>query len=164
MEKNWKSAPWTVRVLFVYWVFPLLSTGLVFTFLAVEMLGPDPIGIWSIPLDLARAQYDEMPISTSLEIGISIMYCSAAYYAWRLLRGSGNSRIILEMFSWISIVFTSVNIFFPGIRYFEMDNLSPSFSDTPGSFLAVAFVLLFLQLAALYFLRTEKVKSYASIF
>lgn len=132
--------------------------------MAFYVLEADPIGIWRIPFDLFRVQYDAMPVSTSIDLGISIMYFSAAFYAWQLLRGSGTSRAVLEMFSWIAIVFTSANLFFPGLRYLEMENISPTISNTPASFLALGASVLGLELAALYLLRTARVRNYTSVF
>ena len=164
MTKNWGSAPWMVRLLFVYWLIPLIITGSAVGFVALEMSKAGTIEIWRIPIEMFRFQYNEMPISTSIDISLSIMYCSAAFYAWKMLRGSGKSRIVLEMFSWISILFGSINIFFPSLRYFELENLSPSFWDIPVAFLLLAAVLLLLQVAVLCFLRTEVVRNYANTF
>lgn len=164
MEKNWKTAPWVVRLLIIYWLFPLVSTVLIAVFIAFYILETDPISIWRIPFDLFRVQYDAMPISTSIDLGVSIMFFSAAFYAWQLLRGSGTSRAVLEMFSWIAILFTSANLFFPGLRYLEVENISPSLTDIPISFLAVATVIFGLELAVLYMVRTPRVRDYANVF
>jgi len=142
----------------------MLSTGLTVIFMAFLMSNSDPFGIARIPFDLFRAQYDAMPISTSIGLGLSIMYFSAAFYAWRLLRGNATSRAVLEMFSWIAIVFTSANLFFPGLRYLEMENISPLFSDMSLSLLALAVFFIGLELAVLYMLRTTKVRDYANVF
>ena len=162
MEKNWKTAPWAVRLLTICWVLPLVITLLAVIFLAFQI--SNPIRIWRIPFDMFRIKYDAMPVSTSIDLGLSIMYFSAVFYAWKLLRGSATSRSVLEMFLWIYIVFTSANLLFPGLRYLEMENISPTISNTPASFLALGASVLGLELAALYLLRTARVRNYTSVF
>ncbi len=162
MEKNWKTAPWLVRIIFIYWIIPMVLTVI---FMAFLMLITATIGgIWRIPIDLFRVEYDAMPIITSIDLGFSIMYFSAGFYAWRLLRGNGTSRVVLEVFSWISIVFTAINLFYPGLHYFEVENISFSITDWPFSLLALAVFFLGLQSAILYMLRTTKVRNYADVF
>ena len=164
MEKNWHTAPWTVRLLIIYWIFPLASNLLILAVAAFLMSASNPIEIWKIPYDLFRVKFDAMPISASIDAGISVMYFSAAYYAWKLSRGSGVSRLALEIFSWITILYTSVNLLFPELRYLELDHLSPSFLDTPINFLILGVFLLGLQLVVLYLLRTAGVRRYANVF
>ena len=117
MKKNWKSAPWIVRLIYLYWVIPVVLVALSFIYVISKA---EVKGMWRIPFDLLRSMLETMPIVTSIDTAFGIISLLGAFYGWRLLRGSLISRAILELFSWLTITYSSVFFFISQFTVFRI--------------------------------------------
>lgn len=83
---------------------------------------------------------------------------------WRLLRGSGISRAILELFSWLAVIYSLSVLLFPELQYFELQSAPTETEDIPLIWVIVGWAFLLVEVAVLYVLRKNPVKEYANVF
>jgi len=121
-------------------------------------------GMWRIPIDMLQSAYEVMPISTSIDISFAIMGFFGVYYGWRLLRGSGISRAILELFTWLIVIYSLAVLLFPELQYFELQSMPTETEDAPLLWVSIGWVYLLVEVSVLYVLRKKSVKEYASVF
>ena len=115
-------------------------------------------------MDWILARLQEMPIATSVEMGLDLMAFLGVYYGWRLLRGSGIVRQILEVFSWVFVVFTVTELWFPQIWFIELESVPTDIVDTSSTFLIVGGLYALLEVAVLVGLRHQSARDYADVF
>ena len=159
MKKNWKSAPWIVRLIYLYWVIPVVLVALSFIYVISKA---EVKGMWRIPFDLLRSMLETMPIVTSIDTAFGIISLLGAFYGWRLLRGSLISRAILELFSWLTITYSSVFFLFPNLQYFELAETPSGLNDLSFIWTFVTWLILVLEASVLVALRKPSVRKYAN--
>ena len=164
MNKNWKTAPWIIRLILIYWLLPGAILLIAFCYMLVMFSQIEINEIWRIPLGVLEAKYKLMPISTSIDISFTIVSIFAAYYGWRLLRGSGIARNILEIIAWLMLSYSAILMLFPEIEYFEMPTPPTGTIDIPLEWTVLGWFFVLLELVVLIALRKKIVKDYANIF
>lgn len=165
MEKSWKTAPWQVRVLLLYWIFPFLvllgAFGyFIYVMSTIAVDGVEVSGMWRMPLALFEAEFNVMPINTSIDMAFVLIALLGAYYAWHLLKGSYISRSILELFSWLILLIGILYTAFPELEYFELESIPVSLLRYSIWQWTVAIAILFVELVALLLVRSQVVRRY----
>lgn len=164
MKKKWKTSPWEIKLIFLYWSIPTVLIFVASFYMLIMFLLVDIEGLWRIPFSMLEAEYKLMPISTSLDITFTIMSIFGAYYAWRLLRGSGMARNFLEIISWLIVIYSSAFILFPELHFIELHETPTDINNPPITLVIIGWLFLLLQISILFILRRVSVKNYANIF
>ena len=164
MVKNWKSAPWAIRLVFLYRLVPAVILGGLFGLLMYSLAQTEVNGAWHLPMDMLTSAYEAMPISTSVDITLTAMSFLGAFYGWRLLRGSGFARTILQLFSAIFAVFTLVVLLYPEIQYLELESVPEGLVDVGLEAWFIGGLMACIEGAVFFGLRTHSARKYSSVF
>ena len=164
MDKNWTTAPWVVRLIFLYWIIPALIIVFGIIALVIIFLDSEMNVIWGIPLDLFKSKFMQMPISMSIDTAFNVIWVLAGYYGWRMIKGSGIARSFLEVVSWLSAIYLFVYLIFPEIEYFELETIPKELVTIPVMWKMVGWLFLILEAAVIFALRRESVRFYANVF
>jgi hypothetical protein len=164
MNKGWKAAPWSIKLIFIYWLVPIVVFAFVLSYAAITYSQLEINGLWRIPIEILKAEYELMPINTTIDIVLLLMTILGAYYGWRLLKGSGFARAVLEVFSWLLVIISIVSLLFPQVQYFELESVPSQLNDIPAIWLYVGWILVLVEALVLIMLRTRIVKHYSDIF
>ncbi len=165
MIKKWKAAPWSIQLIFLYWILPVVILVVAYSYLLVIFLiNEESDMLWRILFSMEAEEFKLMPIASSIEWVVTIMSLFGAYYGWRLLQGCRLARRILEIFSWILAVYSIVLIIFPEINYLELHETPSDINDLSMIWIAIGWLFILLEVVVLFLLRSESVKNYANIF
>lgn len=165
MIKKWKAAPWSIRLIFLYWILPVVILVVAYSYLLVIFLIYEESDmLWRILFSMEAEEFKLMPIASSIEWVVTIMSLFGAYYGSRLLQGCSVARRILEIFSWILAVYSIVLIIFPEINYLELHETPSDINDLSMIWIAIGWLFILLEVVVLFLLRSESVKNYANIF
>ena len=164
MKKKWNIASWEIRLIYLYWLIPTTILFIAFIYMLIMFFLTDINGLWRLPLSVLASEYKLMPVITSLDISFTFMSIFGAYYGWRLLQGSGMARNFLETISWLTIIYSSIIMIFPELKYIEVQSAPPEINNPPIIWAIIGWLFLTFEVFILFLLRKESVKNYANIF
>jgi hypothetical protein len=116
--------------------------------------------MWS----LLKAEYQVTPIALWIGAGIILIYFLCPLYAWRMLAGRKTSRKLLEVFAWLFLVNSLIDVTFPQIWYFELETNPPEITDTQDQWAFVEILFVIIDAFVLLAMRSKQVREYANVF
>jgi hypothetical protein len=148
MLSNWKRAPATVKTLVVYWhIWPVTFIALFGYFSSASPDGEVLSFMWS----LLKAEYQVTPIALWIGAGIILIYFLCPLYAWRMLAGRKTSRKLLEVFAWLFLVNSLIDVTF-------------QITDTQDQWAFVEILFVIIDAFVLLAMRSKQVREYANVF
>ena len=81
-----------------------------------------------------------------------------------MLAGRKTSRKLLEVFAWLFLVNSLIDVTFPQIWYFELETNPPEITDTQDQWAFVEILFVIIDAFVLLAMRSKQVREYANVF
>ena len=160
MSKGWKTAPWIIRGIFLFWVIPLLVFLLIAFWLFIDALNTKSLATFRMINYMLEAIYKSAPIYTVVGIILFFIMFAGGVYSLFFLKGSFRARNILEIFAWILVLTSVIYFLFPQLSFISFENTPIDSDNLPLWKILPVFLFIILEVAVLSGLRCKIVNGY----